>query len=234
MAGLVAFIDRADRAVRRALSALDTRRLVERDVGGGCHAGLFAAPDELQRPDILHLLADDGATAALHAFFRVQHDGTRGVVDRDALHIGREGIFADAEIRSEFLQFAVATTRALQAVVRVVGEDELEHGAAHVDDVGVVRCDFHAGGDLSATCAEQLRRACVAYHANPAGGACLQIRVVAERGDFDMHRLGGIQDRRAGRDGDRNPVDFELNQIRHSKKPFQNYSRVIAWNLQIS
>ena len=77
---LVVLVDSTDGAVRRALSALDAGRICELDSGSGCHDGLFAASDEFERPDVLHLLADFCATSALDALVWIEYDRWRRFV----------------------------------------------------------------------------------------------------------------------------------------------------------
>jgi len=157
LGGLVVLVDRAHGAVRGALAALDAGRLGELDAGGGGHDGLLAAADELQRPDVLHLLADFRAAAALDALVGIEDDRRRGGVGLVVDHFLREGNLANAEVRRDGLELAVARTRALQAVRRMVGEDELQHGLADLHDVGIVGEDLHAGRRLGAARAQQLR-----------------------------------------------------------------------------
>jgi len=213
LGGLVVLVDGADGAVRGALAALDAGRLGERGARGGGHARLLAAADVLEGPDILHLLADLGAAAALDALHRVEDDGGRGGVDRGDEHFLLEGIVADAEVGGELLELAVPGARALEAVVRVVREDELEDRTAHADDVGVVRRDLHALGGLRAAGAEELRRTGVPDDADAARGGRLEVRMEAEGRDLDVGEGRGLEDGGAIRDFDGNAVDLEMDLV---------------------
>ena len=206
--GLVVLVDSAHGAVRGALAALDAGRLHERHAGGGLHHGLLAAADELERPHVLHLLAHLGAAAALDALVGIENDRRRGPVGLVVDDLLRERIVADAEVGRDVLQLAAARARALEAVVRVVGEDELEHCAANLHDVGIVRKDLHAGRDLCAAGAQQLgaghelaglraARNELADDADAAARAGLEVRMVAERGDLDVSRARRVEDRSA-------------------------------------
>ena len=73
----------------------------------------------------------------------------------------RERVLADAEVGRQLLELAGARARALQAVVRVVREDELEDGATRLDDLRIVRDHAHAILHLGDAGADQLARACL-------------------------------------------------------------------------
>ena len=133
----------------------------------------------------------------------------------------KEHMLSECEFVGKGLQFAILVTRALQAVVRMRAEDQLQHGLSHADDVRVVRRDLHAGGDVRAAGAEQFGRAGLAHHADAAGRPGPEVRVVAERGDFDVNLLRCIQDRGSDRNFDRDAVDFEFNHVGHSEKTFR-------------
>ena len=121
--GLVVLDDGAGGAVGGALAALHAGRLGEGDVAGRRHAGVDAAVEEGERPDVLHLLADLHAPAALDALGEVEDDGAVGVVGREVRHAALDVLDADAEVGGERLELAGAVAAAGQAAVGVVGED---------------------------------------------------------------------------------------------------------------
>ena len=231
---LVVLVNRADGAVSGALTALDAGRLGELDVGCGSHDGLFAAADELESPYVLHLLADFSATTALNALIGIKDDRRRGVVDVAVIDFLRERNVADAEIGGDILELAGARTGALQAVGRMVREDELENGLTDLNDVGVVGQNLHTLGRFGAAGTEKLRRRYeltrfgaarkeLTNDADTAARTGLEIRMVAERGDLDVGSLGGREDR--GALGNRNglAVDFKADHFcsfRHCYKTF--------------
>ena len=188
------------------------------------HHGLLAAADELERPHVLHLLADFRAAAALDALVRIEDDRRRRLVGLVVDDFLRERVLADAEVGGEALELAAARARALEAVVRMVREDELEHGLAHLDDVRVVREDVHARRRLRAARAEKLRRGDelavvggvaardeLTHHADAAARARPEVRMVAERGDLDVRGLRRVEDRGALRDLNGLAVDLKGN-----------------------
>lgn len=234
LGSLVVLVNRADGAVSGALTALDAGRLGELDVGCGSHNGLFAATDELESPYVLHLLADFSAATALNALIGIKDDRRRGVVDVAVIDFLRERDVADAEVGGDILELAGARTGALQAVGRMVREDELENGLADLNDVGVVGQNLHTLGRFGAAGTEKLRRRYeltrfsaarkeLTNDADTAARTGLKIGMVAERGDLDVGGLGGREDR--GALGNRNglAVDFKADHFcsfRHCYKTF--------------
>ena len=207
--------------MRGALTALDAGGLGKLDACGWSHDGLLAATDELERPHILHLLAHLSAATALDALVGVEHERRSGLVHVAVDDLLRERNLADAEVGGDVLKFTTAGTRALQAVLRVVCENELENRAADLDDVRIVRDDLHAFGRFGAARAEKLRarlelaglrtaRDELANHADAAACAGLEIRMVAEGGDLDVGSLCRHEQVGALRDFHRDAVDFEF------------------------
>ena len=231
---LVVLVNRADGAVSGALTALDAGRLGELNVGCGSHDGLFAAADELESPYVLHLLADFSAATALNALIGIKDDRRRGVINIAVIDFLRERDVADAEVGGDILKFAGTRTGALQAVGRMVSEDELENGLADLNDVRVVGQNLHTLGRFGAAGTEKLRRRYeltgfsaareeLTNDADTAARTGLEIGMVAERGDLDVGGLGGREDR--GALGNRNglAVDFKADHFcsfRHCYKTF--------------
>ena len=228
---LVVFIDCANGAVRRALTALDAGRLSELDICCRSHDRLFAASDELERPDVLHLLANFCTTSALDALVGIEDKRRSGGVVLAVKNFLRERNFADAEIGSDVLKFAVARARALQAVVRVVCEDKLEDGATNLNDVRVVREDLHSVDGFRAARSEELRawhefarlsaaRNELSYDTDTAACAGLEVGVVAQCRYLNIGLHCGLEDIRALSDFDLCAVDFNLDHIHDLTIPF--------------
>ena len=217
-----------------ALTALDAGRLGELDIGCGSHDGLFAAADELKSPYVLHLLADFSAATALNALIGIKDDRRRGVVDVAMIDFLRERDVADAEVGGDILKFAGTRAGALQAVGRMVREDELENGLTNLNDVGIVGQNLHTLGRFGAAGTEKLGRRYeltgfsaarkeLTNNADTAARTGLKIGMVAERGDLDVGGLSSRENR--GALGNRNglAVDFKANHFcsfRHCYKTF--------------
>ncbi len=110
-----------------------------------------------------------------------------------------EGDFLDAEAFGEALQFAVAVLLALQAVVRVVAEDQLDDGLAGVDDACAVGQDFHTLHYVGGASGSQVAAAFNLDHADAASaGFVFKIHPIqlkmAEGRDIDTVHTGSLED----------------------------------------
>ncbi len=208
--GLVIFDDGAGGAVGGALAALHAGRLGKRDVAGRGHAGVDAAVQERKRPDILQLLADLHAAAALDALGEIQDDGAIGIVGRDRGDDALDALGADAEVGGERLQFARAVAAAGEAAVGMRREEQFEHRAADLGELAAVGGDIHVLDNRGAAGPRHARLAGDLDDAHPAGGGRLNVVVLAEGGNFHLHLPGGFEDGRAGGHGDGLAVDLEI------------------------
>ena len=190
--GVAVLIDGPYRAVRRALPALDAGRFVEGYVRRRRDARVFTAPDKLQRPHSLHLLANRHTASAQDAFFRVENQRAGCVILRQIAQPFAIRRLADAELSRQPLQLAIIVARALQAIVRMGGQNQLDHGTPNGIQLGVV------GGDVLALCdrcharAHQLIEALHLHHANTASRPSRQVGVVAHARNFHVHMPGRI------------------------------------------
>jgi len=196
-----------------ALAALDAGALAELDVGGGRDASLLSAPEELDRPDVLHVLADLHAASAANALVGVENEGARRCVDRTAPYFLGERLLADAELGGEALELALLVARAGQAVVRVGGEDKFDDRLPRRYQLGVVGDDIHALVHRRAACADQFRALAVLYDANSASRPRLEIVVYAEGGDLHLDLARGYEDRGALGHLDWNAVYLRVDHI---------------------
>ena len=176
--------------------------MVEVLVEGGGDDCREAALDSGEGTHGLHLVTHHFATTAHDALVHVADDRGRNLDLVAGLSmVGTdERVAADAEADGERLELALAALGALQTVIRVVGEHELEHRAACVDHAHGVGADHHVGhtfgdaggsqvtttGDLHDT-ETASTRSVVDIHA-------LEFKV-AKGGDRDTHLLCGVKNR---------------------------------------
>ncbi len=191
--------------MRGALATFHARGFGEGDVTGGRHAGVDAAVEQGEGPDVLDILADLHAAPAFDALGEVEDDGASGGVGRDVLDVALDGLERDVEVRGERLQLALAVASAGEAGLRVIGQDELERGAPHLDDLAIVGGDFHAVLEGRAARADELVATLVADDADAAGSGGQEVPVLAERGDVHLDAPGGVEN-----GGARRNLDFDL------------------------
>ena len=97
---------------------------------------------------------------------------------------GREAHLVHAEAGAQVLQLALAVLDAGRAVAVVVGQQQLQHHLADVQQPRGVGLDLHAVGRRRRARAEHAA-ALVLDHAHPAGAVDAQLGVVAEGGQID-------------------------------------------------
>ena len=196
----------AHRAVGHALAA--------EGAGGFVHPQALADPDggvgpgagDLPHPQGLNPLADGDAPQALDALGAVPEDG-QGVVPGPLRGGLSKGDGLDVHVLGELLQGAVAAAHAGDAVVHVLGEDQLHVGLAgdpHPLGVGV---DHHALFHQGVAGGGQLVHPFHLHGADAAGAHLVDLPQVAEGGDADVRLPGGVQDGGAGGHSDGLVVD---------------------------
>lgn len=206
-----------------ALAAVDARAVAELLLKGGSHHRGEAAVDAAQGAHALELVAHLLAAAAVDALVHVAVDAEGGVLLIVAL-LALEGDLADAHADGEALQLAVAALLALEAVVRVVAEDQLEDGLAGVEGAGRGGEHLHAfhavggagGSQVAAGLAVE-----VLGHLDHADAASARFVLkfhsveleVAERRDVDTGHAGSFQDGGAFGDLDRFVIYSDINHL---------------------
>src|ERR1700722_512696 len=208
---------RAGRAGGDALAAGHAGRAahrvaqVERDVRA---EALAAAPDDIVALDVV---AGADAAVAQDAGVVVDRDDRAGQAHAAAGAARQPGFPVRARVArghavavGEFQQLVVGGGDLLGVTLarRLVGQQQPgEHGAAALH-LGGVRLDRHAALAGAHTGGGERGRAHV-HHAHPAHADRVVPLVVAEHGDVDAGRLGGLPDRRSFRRGDLTAVDRE-------------------------
>ena len=148
----------------------------------------------------LHFVTHRLATTAHHALVHIADDRRRNLNLVGGLFVTftNEGILADTEADGQSLELAVAALGALEAIVRVVAEDELKDGFAgvdHADGVGANDHTFHTFGDASGSEVSALLNFDDADTAS--AGFVVDIHAfefkVAKGGDVDAHALCGFK-----------------------------------------
>lgn len=196
-----------------ALAAVDAGAVAEFLLEGGSDHRGEAAVDAAEGADALELGAHGLAAAAVDALVHVAVDAEGGVFLIVAL-LAFEGDLANAHLGGEGLKFTVAALLALEAVVRVVAEDQLEDGLAGVEGAGRSSEDLHAfhavggagGGQVAAGLAVEVLGDLNHADAASAGFVFKFHSVeleIAERRDIDTGHAGSFQDSGAFGDLDR-------------------------------
>ena len=140
---VVALPQRRRGAMRDALAAVGTFRILDAAIARGVHRRAGAGAEQIPYLHGLYVLADLDAAHTLHALV-VLADERRGVVHRLPAQLGGIVLAAHIEVVRERLQRAVAAARAARAARVVLGEDQPQVGAARLARHGAVGKDLHA------------------------------------------------------------------------------------------
>ena len=206
---------RAGRADRDALAA---ELAVQVLLVGGADLGLEAAVAEVDRLDALDLVADLDAAAAEDALLQVPLDEGVAVALRVGPPLAGVLLPAHAVGVGELLERAAARGLADHAVVRVVGDQQLEHQLAQLLELRRRGLHLHPLGDGRRAGGDRPRRALDLDDAEPAAAEGAELRVVAERRDRDPVHPRRLEDRHRVGDGDRRAVDRERRHVSASPR----------------
>ncbi len=89
----------------------------------------------------------------------------------------------DAQFAGQILQLAIAAADTKEAVVRMIGQQQFDDGAARFDHARRMCLDLQPVTHRKGTAGDQVRHLLDLDHAHPAGAAGRQAFHVAERGD---------------------------------------------------
>ena len=213
--GVVHLHDGAHGAHQGALTAKDAVGLVHGQVKGGGDLEVAGAVGGGEGGAALDLGAHLHAAAALDALGGVPHDGgivnAQGLVGGDVGQLGQQAV----EPAAQLLQLAVAVAGAGQAVLLVVGQNQVQHahlGVVHLLGVGK---DLHALPHHGGAGGQQLALAGDLHHTHPAVGLDGLVGVIAQMGDIDVQHLGRLNDAGAGGHLQRHMVDGKMYRIAH-------------------
>ncbi len=154
-------------------------------------------------------IADAHAAEAENAARRVVIDERRPFLFGIVQLFFSETAVIEAVAESHVLQFAFAALVADRAIERMIGEQELEHVLARVMNLRRIGADDHAFGRDERAGRLQFGHFFDFDETHAARSLERKSLVVAERRDFHLHALGGIDHERAGGDGNFLLVDRE-------------------------
>ena len=181
--GVVALADGRRRADGSALSAVGAGDLVEAEVEGRSDDGLESAVDVSVDVEALALMAGSYAASAEYAFVGVADEARVAFVFLGRALFAGVGHFAHAEVGRGLLELAVLVLLAEEAVLRVVGEQELDDRFARLAHLRRVGVYDHAVGDGIYAGRAEAASADYLDHAYAARALFGELRMVAELRD---------------------------------------------------
>ena len=203
--------ERAGRARGHALAAVDAAGDVHSFVERVADERFRAAADVVEAGDRLNVFADAHAAAAKDAFARVAHNRRTRFVDRTVVLFAGVAVAAHTQLDRKGLQFAAAVPFAVEAVGRMVRQEEFKNGAARFDDARRVGFDLHAVGNRERAGGNQRALAFDFADAHTAGAGRRKTFHITEGRNFDPRAIQSRQQHFAGFGFDRFTVDFNVN-----------------------
>ena len=192
--------------VDHALAAQGAAGLVHPQPAPDAHRGMGAGAGDLPDPQGLDPVTDRDAPKTFDAFGTVPQNG-KGRIPGAFSGLFSEGDRLDVHGLGQGLEGAVAAAHAGDAVVHVLGQDELHIGLPGQTDPLGIGVDHHALFHQGVAGGGQLVHPLHLHGAHPAGGHLIDLPQVAQGGDMDVHGPGGVQNGGAGGDGDLLVVD---------------------------
>ena len=187
--------------------------------GRGDHR-VKAPVNRRQRAHRLDLIADVFAPAAHNAFIRIPDNGIGAVHGIGGHGLAGDPNFPDAQVFGHGLQFALAGLVAGEAVLRMVGEQQLHHGPPGLLDLGGVGADHHALRNGGGAGRSQVAPSGNLHHADAAGGGpvfkaqLMQVHIAQGR-NMNAYGFSRLQNCAAGFCLRLHSVNGKMNHFRH-------------------
>ncbi len=137
---------RSDRANVDALTAVDAGSFVKLHVPSGSDGALEATVASADNANLLDVIADGYAAAAKDALVVIADDGRREVINLVLVHASGEHIgIVNAKLLAQRLQLAALAAGAGEALLLMVGEEQLKDNLARLTNLRGVGLDNHIG-----------------------------------------------------------------------------------------
>ena len=211
--GVVLLIQCADRTGRYALAAVNAWGLIQRFFKGSCNLKVGGAAGVADGVGGLYRLASLDAASAANAFDHIAHQRRVAHLFWNRLPNRVEDVAADIIFRRQGLQLALAVFLTVQAVLRVVGQNQLQNGLAGLAHLRRVGGDIPRLVDQVVAGSFQPSAVAVLYQADAAKCADTQVWMVAEGRNFDADFPGGFHNGGTGWHGHRDTVNFDCNHL---------------------
>ena len=176
----------------------------------------------------LHIAANTDTASAENAFFLVTHQRRIAVINSTRPCFATlEAQLTHAQISGNFLQLAVAILLTAQAVLRVIGQKQLQHSFACFAYLGGIGFYYHTLAYRIYAGSNQSTRTAGLYHTQAAGAFRTQVRMIAQRRNINTCAACSLQN--AGACGGLNlfSINCQINHLHHQSPP---YALLIALN----
>jgi hypothetical protein len=150
-------------------------------------------------PDGLNFLTGFHTTTAFDAFVHVAyksfafHNWPAASLSVMRFFVAAKRRFPNVKIRRKLLQFAVCIADTSQAILGMIGQNQLNDHFSDGSKAAVMGNDIYAFPYLVGTGGYKFPPAVTFHHADAAVRPFAQVGVFAESGDMYIHGSGGIQ-----------------------------------------
>jgi len=180
--------------------------------------------DEVDGGHALNFFAHAHALAAEDALGRIAKDRRARHVEVVTRTLAGKPPLAHPKLVGQGLQLAVAVPRTVEAVVRMIGQEQFDDRAPRLHRPGRMGLHLHAAGHGKGTTGHQAALALDFHNAHAAGAAGGEALHVAQRRHTDACPAQRRQQHLARLGLDRSPVDFNGN---HAE--FLNDVTILRW-----
>ena len=177
--------------------------------------GVATAIHEVDRADFLDLFADADALSAQDALVRIALDRGARDVQLVVQLLSAVATFTHAECVGLVLELARSAADAVEAVVRMVGQQQFDDRLACSQSAGAMRHDFHSFADRERTTGHESRTAFQLDNAHSARTGRKEVLHITQRGHRDARTLHGLENGLAGVGDDLAAVEFNGNFFAH-------------------
>ena len=220
--GIVLLMESTGGASHDALTAVHAGGGVQRNLHGGTDHGIKATVVGTDHADALHIAASSNTATAQNALAGIAHDRGGGAVHAGLSHCALEAVLVHAVLLAESLQLAGGGAYAGEALLIVVGDQQLQIGLAGSHDLGRVGDDLHALADGVYAGGDHTEGSAALGYLNKAQTASadlVDLLQIAKSGDVDAGFLSGIQNGSALGGSNRDPIDFQIYHIHYCGSP---------------
>ena len=195
----------------------------------GCrYHGVEATAGKAVNAHTLHITADTNAASAENAFFLIAYQRRIAVINSTrSCFASFEAQLTHAQISGNFLQLAVAVFLTAQAVLRVIGQKQLQYCFTCFAYLGGISFYYHTLAYRVYAGSNQSTRTAGLYHTQAAGTLRTQVRVIAQRRNINTRAACSLQNAGACRGLNLFSINCQINHLHHQSPP---YALLIALN----
>ena len=225
---IILFHDSACRADISTLAAVGAGTVEQIMLKGCRYHGVEATAGKAVNTHTLHITANTDAATTENAFFLVAHQRRIAVINSTRPCFATiEAELTHAQVSSNFLQLAVAVLLAAQAVLRVIGQKQLQYCFTRFAYFGSISFYYHTLAYRIYAGGNQSTRTAGLYHTQATGTLRTQVRMIAQCRNINTCAACSLQNTEACRGLNLFSIYCQINHLHLQSPP---YALLIALN----